>query len=114
MKPIEYCRAKEITSQDFIAQMQTAFPKYCKAANSMANRSEEYGVCLSPAAVRYLTGKPRENRTRPCRFTFRLLTADSEAFTRARLKAGQTVQEAVEKAVLMYIKASEDTDVSDP
>jgi len=115
MKPIEYCRAKEVSTADFIRHMQTAFPKYCNASNSMANRSEEYGVCLSPAAVRFLTGKKAPNRTRPNKYTFRLLDADSEAFNRIRIREGLTVQEAVEKAVLLYIReAGEDDGQENP
>lgn len=103
VKPIEFCRAKGMDTAAFIEHMQAAFPKYCKASNSMANRAEEYGVSLSPAALRYLDARPKERRTRPNQYTFRLLDSDSEAFTRARLRKGQTVQEAVEKAVLLYI-----------
>lgn len=85
--------------------MTAAFPKYCKASNSMCNRGDEYGVALSPKAIRYLNGTKTDNerRTRPCKFTFRLLETDNEAFTRARLKNGHTVQEATEKAILLYI-----------
>ena len=108
LKPIEYCRSKGMKTEAFIEHMQQAFPKYCKASNSMANRAEEYGVSLSPAALRYLEAKPKERRTRPNQFTFRLLDSDSEAFTRARLRKGQTVQEAVEKAVLLYIAEADE------
>lgn len=107
VKPIEFARAKGMKTEEFIEYMQQAFPKYCKASNSMCNRGEEYGVALSPAALRYLDAKPRERRTRPNQYTFRLLDSDSEAFTRARIRRGQTVQEAVEKAVLLYIAAEE-------
>ena len=106
-KPIDYIVAHEQTTAEFIAQMQTLFPKYCKASNSMCNRGEEYGVSLSPKAVRWLNGgKPAENRTKSRRFNFRLLDADGDAFTRARLKNGHTVQEAAEKAIMLYIAAT--------
>ena len=107
LKPIEYARSKGMSTADFIEHMQAQFPKYCKASNSMANRAEEYGVSLSPAAVKFLEGKRVEHRTRPNKFTFRLLDADSEAFNRARLRKGETIQEAVEKAVLLYIREAE-------
>ena len=113
LKPIEFARARGMSTAEFIEHMQTAFPKYCKASNSMANRAEEYGVSLSPAALRYLDAKPKERRTRPNQFTFRLLDADSDAFNRARLRKGQTVQEAVEQAVLLYI-AKEEADAAYP
>ena len=107
MKPIEYCQERGMKTEDLIRHMQTMFPKYCKAANSMCNHGEEYGVSLSARAVRYLHGKQEEHRTRPCRFTFRLLETDNDAFTRARLKNGHTIQEATEKAVMLYIAATE-------
>ena len=108
MKPIDFCQAHEMPTADFILLMQEKFPKYSKASNSMCNRGEEYGVALSHKALRYLNGgKPDEKRTRPCRFNFRLLETDSDAFTRARLKNGHTIQEATEKAVLLYIAATE-------
>lgn len=107
MKPLDFCRARGISTAEFIRAMNEAgFPKYCKASNSMCNRGDEYGVALSPKAIRQLNGKPEERRTRPCRFNFRLLETDGDAFTRARLKNGHTVQEAAEKAVLLYIKAT--------
>ena len=76
----------------------------------MCNRGDEYGVALSSKAVRYLNGGKGENerRTRPCKFTFRLLESDNEAFTRIRLQKGHTIQEAVEKAVMLYIQAAEE------
>lgn len=108
VKPIDYIIAHELTTNQFIEHMQTVFPKYCKASNSMCNRGEEYGVSLSPKAVRWLTGgKPAENRTKPCRYNFRLLEVDGDLFTRARLRNGHTVQEAAEKAVMLYIAATE-------
>lgn len=108
MKPIDYCTARGQTSAEFIQHMQTMFPKYSKASNSMCNNGEEYGVSLSPRAIRWLNGTAgkKNNRTRPCRFTFRLLEADSDAFTRARLKNGHSIQEATEKAVMLYIAAA--------
>lgn len=108
MKPVDYCTAKEMSTADFIAHMQTMFPKYTKASNSMCNNGEEYGVSLSPKAIRWLNGgKPVERRTRPCRFNFRLLESDSDAFTRARLKNGHTIQEATEKAIMLYVAETE-------
>lgn len=87
--------------------MQTMFPKYTKASNSMCNRGEEYGVALSPKAIRWLNGKkPVENRTRPCKHTFRLLEVDNDAFERARIKNGHSIQEATEKAIMLYIQAA--------
>lgn len=114
MKPIDYIVANELTTAQFIEHMQTMFPKYCKASNSMANRSEEYGVSLSPKAVRWLNGKQTdEHRTRPNKYTFRLLDTDKDAFTRARLRNGHTIQEATEKAVMLYIAATYNTKEED-
>ena len=107
MKPIDYCIANSITSAQFIAKMQEQFPKYCKASNSMCNNSEEYGVALSNKAVRFIEGK-KEKRKRPCQLTARLLEPDKEAFDKARLKRKHSIQEAVETAIILYIKESND------
>lgn len=107
MKPIDYCINQGLSSTQLILKMQEKFPKYCKAANSMCNNSEEYGVSLSSKAQRYLMGKT-EKRKRPCQLTARLLEADKEAFDKARLKRNHTIQEAVEAAVMLYIKETED------
>lgn len=106
MKPIDFCVANNLNSAQFIAKMKEQFPKYCKASNSMCNNSEEYGVALSSKAVRFLEGK-KEKRKRPCQLTARLLEADKEAFDRARLKRKHSIQEAVEAAVILYIKESD-------
>lgn len=106
LKPIDFYETTGGKTAGFIEHMQKRFPKYGPSANTMCNRGDEYGVCLSPKAIRYLTGKPEsERRTRPCQYTYRLLEADGEAFTRIRLKKGQTVQQATEEAIMLYIAA---------
>lgn len=108
IRPIDFYQTTDKTA-GFIQHMQKRFPKYCKATNSMANNGEMYGICLSPKAVRYLEGKKEQKRSKPNQMTARLGDADKTAFDRARLKRGHTVQAAIEEAIMLYIKESENT-----
>ena len=108
MKPIDICRERGISTAEFIRVMNEAFPKYCKASNSMCNRGDEYGVSLSHKALKYLAGtsSKRPNRVKPNQFTFRLDDTEREEFEKAKFKNGHTTQEAVERAVIYYIRLS--------
>lgn len=70
MNPKIYCIKSGEKSSEVIARVQKKFPKFSKAAFSLASRPWETGVTLSASASRCMTGK-KENRSLPCRVTFR-------------------------------------------
>lgn len=108
MKPIDYRQAHGMSTADFIKLMNTKFPKYTNASDTMCNRSEEYGVCLTNKAVKFLEGKRKsDKRIKSNQMTVRLSDADKSAFDKARLRKGHTIQQATEEAIMLYIKSVE-------
>jgi hypothetical protein len=63
-----------MTSPEVIKAIQEHYPKYSKAAHSLANRSVETGVRRTVLAERIARGLPptSENRRYPCRISCRL------------------------------------------
>ena len=108
MNPKSYCIETNMRSADFIARAQEVAPKYNKITHCMAS-NPEYGVMLMPAVAQHVLASdgaqaPRKpNRTRPCKFTFRLLESDCAAFNAARKVFGHSKQEAAEYAARLYI-----------
>lgn len=110
MNPKSYCIENGIRSADFIARAQEVAPKYNKVAHCICS-NPEYGVMLMPAVAAHVAGKgaelPRKpRRTKPCKYTFRLLENDSAAFNAARKVFGHSKQEAAEYAARLYIDAA--------
>lgn len=111
MKPAEWCMERGISTNELIRFMQSKFPKYSHPTNTMANHPEKYGVCLSPAAEKHLSGrgeKPKEFRRKPRRFNFRLSLDDAAKFDRARTLCGYSIQEASEYAVSLFVEEVND------
>lgn len=56
--PKDYRDLWGISTAEFVSQMQSAFPKYTNATDTMANHPEEYGVKLSSEAEKFLSIDP--------------------------------------------------------
>lgn len=114
MNPKAYCLEAGIPTREFVDRAREIAPKYSKVTHSMAS-DPAYGVTVHPALARYIRGGPvKAKRTKPCKFTFRLQTADSEAFNRAKKVFGHTTdQQAVEYAIGLYIKKAAEAAATD-
>lgn len=104
MKPRDIYDPLGTKTAEFISRMRQQFPKYSKAANSMANHPEQTGVCLTNAAQRVFNAPRAPKRRRPCKYTFRLTEADAARFDAARAAHGHSAQQAAEAAVFLYIE----------
>lgn len=107
MNPKIYCIKNGVSSAEFIRRMQTKFPKYSKAAHCMASNPARYGVALTPAASRHVTGR-KENRSLPCRVSFRCSPLTLERLTRCRELLGfGTYQETMLFIVTWFLREME-------
>lgn len=84
------------------------FPLYSATAHCLANRPELSGVQRVPALQKVFGEKRRKkpNRRNPYSLTVRLDETALTAFNREREAAGHTIQDALERAVTLYVYAS--------
>ena len=107
MNPKIYCMKNGIPSPAFIREMQKKYPKYNKAAHSLASRPHETGVTLYAPAARYIAGK-KENRRLPCRVSFRCSEGVLGGLTRCRELLGfKTNQETMLFVVNWFLREME-------
>lgn len=83
MNPKIYCIKTGEKSSEVIDRVQKKFPKFSKAAFSLASRPWETGVMMTPSASREMTGK-KENRSLHCRVSFRCSESVLSGLTRCR------------------------------
>lgn len=107
MKPRDICDRDGINTATFIGVMKQTFPKYSNAANSLANHSEETGVCLTNAAQRIFKAPREEKRKKPCKFTFRLDNALGWRLRALALRLGKSLQDITEEAIKEYLRRNE-------
>ena len=99
---------KGISNAAFIATAQTVAPGYKKQQHSMASHPETYGVVLAPQ-ISALFAPKRARRKRAVSFTCRLDEWLSAEFNSARFVNGQTITDALESAVMLYIDKTKET-----
>lgn len=100
MNPKIWCIKNNVPGPAFIREMQKKYPKYSKAAHSLASRPYETGITLTASAGRYIGGK-KENRTLPCRVSFRLSERNRERLTWAK----ELLSFSTDQALMDYIVA---------
>lgn len=106
MNPKAYCITHGMTTAQFVDAAREVAPKYSKVTHCMAS-DPAYGVVLRSDVARHIRGKD-EHRAKPCKFTFRLKTCDSDEFNSARAIMGHSIQDATEYAVRLYIAAAKE------
>lgn len=107
MNPKIYCIKTGEKSTEVIARLREKFPKFSKAAFSLASRPWETGLMLTPSASRCMTGK-KENRSLPCRVSFRCSPLTMERLTRCRELLGfDTYQETMLFIVTWFLREME-------
>lgn len=101
--------AAGLTVRDMETIMKPFYPKFSKMALSLAENSQASGITLTPAAARtmgeLLNYVKAERRTRPCRWSFRVVeSVDSVLNALQQLEGYSTKDAFLQHIVLQYIE----------